>query len=144
MNKQNVFVDSDVVIASLLSSSGASYLLLHTTVAKSATFFISDFSMLELQEVVKRHQIEPKQLVSLVKKRLTIQKLQKPEMVLKKYSDYVLDLSDAHIIAGAMQTKSRFIISFNQKDYKADKLKVDFNTILTTPGNFLQYLRSQG
>lgn len=142
MNKLNVFVDSDVVISSLLSSHGASYLLLNSTEFEPAKFFISDFSILELREVVTRRQIKQKQLNSLVKKRLTIKKLHQAEDIFRRYNFYVFDPDDAHIVAGARQSKSRFLVSFNLKDYKADRLKKDLNIILTTPAHLLQYLRS--
>lgn len=74
-----VFTDSDVIISSLISSSGASHLLLES--AESTKFFVSNISTKELKKVI-RH-------------------------------------------------------------FKVDKILKDFNIIVTTPGKFLQYLRSQ-
>lgn len=142
MNTLDVFVDSDVIIASLLSSHGASYHLLNSTEFEFVKFFISDFSILELREVVKRRLIKQERLDSLVKKRLTVKKLHQAEDIFSRFSSYVFDPEDAHIVAGARQTKSKFLVSFNLKDYKADRLKKDFNIMLTTPANLLQYLRS--
>ncbi len=58
------------------------------------------------------------------------------------FAEYVLDIDDAHIVAGAKKAKVQFLISYNTKHFKADKIKNDFDIILTTPSNLLQYLRS--
>lgn len=135
-----VFVDSDVVISSLLSSTGAAYLLLNQTDALS--LFISTLSQKELEVVSERLQINRKALDLLLSKRFSKVALPNIEEVKKKYAEYVLDKNDAHIVAGAEKTQVRFLITYNTKHFKIDKIKNDFGIIIVTPGTFLQYLRS--
>lgn len=60
----------------------------------------------------------------------------------ESFKQYVLDENDAHILAGAKTAKADFLISYNVKDFKIDKIKKDLGILTLTPGNFLQYLRS--
>lgn len=135
-----VFVDSDVVISSLISVSGASYLLIQSQGIK---LFISNVSLEELQRVVNKLRISQKELDVLVRRRLKIVKLEETIVEIKdKYKEYVNDINDAHIVAGAEESHARFLVSYNIKDFKVNKIKNDFNIIVTTPGKLLQYLRS--
>ncbi|MGB9706794.1 MAG: PIN domain-containing protein [Microgenomates group bacterium] len=143
MKALSVFIDSDVVISSLISSSGAAYLLLEKK-QKNLKFFISNISQKELKIVAWRLKIKPDKLEKLVKNRFKIIKLKKPNKDLKeKYADYVLDPNDAHIIAGAVESKAKFLLTYNWRHFKREKIKNDFNLIIFTPAIFLQYLRSK-
>lgn len=135
------FVDSDVIISSLLSTKGASFFLLNQT---KSQFFISSLSVKELAVVVKRLDIEKHKLDALVGKRLkTVVLKETKQKIEKKYQPYVFDQNDAHIIAGAVASQAKFLLSYNLRHFKKEKIKEDFKIILLTPASFLQYLRSQ-
>ncbi len=136
-----VFVDSDVIISSLLSSTGAAFLLLNQT--DELQLFVSNFSLDELKIVVKRLDLGEEKLNILTQRRFSTVHLKDSIATLKKeFAGYVLDVDDAHIVAGANEASAQFLISYNTKHFKADKLKEKFNIILTTPAILLQYLRS--
>ena len=136
-----VFVDSDVIISSLISSIGAAFLLLNQT--DGLELYISNISLKELGIVVERLGLSEKELNNLIKKHFSIVQLKDSITTIKsKFTEYVLDIDDAHIVAGAQEANAQFLISYNTKHFKADKLKEKFNIILTTPANLLQYLRS--
>lgn len=136
----NIFVDSDVIISSLLSQTGAAYLLLHQ---KNLKLFISNLSRRESEIVADELNISKDKFHDLVKKRVHIVKLNETPKELKiKYKNYVLDSNDAHIVAGSIFAKANFLLSYNIRDFKVDKIKTDFRIICLTPGEFLQYLRS--
>lgn len=138
---KRIFVDSDVIISSLISSSGAASMLLNKT--KHVELYVSNFSIVELKRVTERLDINPEKLSSLIDNRLTYLEINQPyESLQKQYTDYVLDAHDAHIVAGAKHANAAFLVSYNTRHFKADKLKQDFKLILLTPGMFLQYLRS--
>lgn len=132
-----VFIDSDVVISSLLSQSGAAHLLLKTT---DTTRFISTISLKELRVVCKRLHISQIKLETLVRKGLTI--LQLEEKIHTHYEQYVTDANDAHIVAGAVKAKTTYLISYNLKHFKKDAIKDTLGILLMTPAMFLQFLRS--
>lgn len=135
-----IFTDSDIVISSLISQTGASNLLLHH---KNIVCYISSYSLAELIRVVKRLNIEEDKLKTLTYERLKMVTLKESIGKIKeKYREYTLDTNDAHIVAGAVMAKTEFLISYNIKHFKIEKIKRDFNIKVTTPANFLQYLRS--
>ena len=139
----SLFLDSDVVISSIISSKGASYQLIPTTHHKKN---ISSFSLKELYLVVERlnlRKIHLDQLVSSDSKIKVKKILLLITAIKKEYNIYVKDINDAHIVAGASLSKSRFLITYNIKHFNADKIKADLHIIIMTPGQFLQYMRSK-
>ena len=136
-----VFVDSDVVISSLISKKGAAYFLLN---AKNLEYFISDLSIKEQEIVVDRLNLDLDRFKNLIKNRFKIVDLKvKAEKVKGEFGNYVLDINDAHIVAGSEKAGVRFLITYNLKDYSVDKIKKDFDIVVTSPANLLQYLRSR-
>ncbi len=135
-----LFVDSDVVVSSLISKTGAAYLLLH---ADSVTPIISSLSQKEIEIVIERLHLERKDFEKLLKARLKkINISSTHKQIQSTFGKYVLDPYDAHIVMGAVQTKVRFLITYNLRHFKIDKMKQDHEIIVVTPGQFLQYVRS--
>ncbi|EKE15439.1 MAG: hypothetical protein ACD_12C00019G0001 [uncultured bacterium] len=129
------------MISSLISNLGASYLLINNN---NSINFISDISYEELLSVIKRLELEVSTLKILVKEKLKIVKLQsKIKKRVKDYNFFVKDINDIHIIAGAVEAKVNFLITFNLKDFEINKIKEKFNIKIMTPGTFLQFLRSK-
>jgi predicted nucleic acid-binding protein len=136
-----IFVDSDVVISSLLSSSGASYFLLNQS---QITPIISTVSLSELRIVVQRLGIPLEKLETFIKEHFEVFKLtSKIEDIKIKYEKCVTDINDAHIVAGARESGAKYLISYNLKHFKTDTIKDKYDVLLLTPALFLQYMRSQ-
>lgn len=136
-----VFVDSDVVVSSLIPPSGAAHLLLFSST--NIDPLISNISQEELLRVAKRLKIDRAKLKQLIEGKFRVVNLQRSiEQLKKKFQDYVVDPNDAHIVAGASHAKVRFLISYNIRHLKGEKIKQDFNIVVTTPAHLLQYLRS--
>jgi predicted nucleic acid-binding protein len=137
----SIFVDSDVVISSLLSSTGAAYILIHKT--EDIKLFVSNLSQKELEIVINRLDISLHELKSIIEKRFNLLNLKHTaDEARKEYKDYVSDIHDAHIVLGAKEAKVRFLITYNIKDFELERIKQDFNILVMTPGQFIQYLRS--
>lgn len=135
-----IFIDSDVVISSLLSQSGAAYLLINTS---SLQLFISSFSKRELEKVVQRLGIESEMLNKIVVNNLKIVNISVSlDEIKSSFGQYVTDVDDAHIVAGAKTAKAGFLITYNVRDYRIEKIKRDLNILILTPAALLQYLRS--
>ncbi len=135
-----IFVDSDVIISSLISSKGAAYFLLHQT---ALDFYISNISLQELEIVIERLKLDKKKLHKLIKdKRQILQLKEAQELLREQYMKFVVDPYDAHIVAAAKKGKVKFLISYNVRHFKRDIIKQELDIIVTTPGNILQYLRS--
>ncbi len=135
-----VFIDSDVVISAIISTEGASHLLLYTEEIKPV---ISSISQRELSVVIKRLNLEVGKLDDMLDKRLSIVDLKESIQDIKNnYGKYVLDQNDAHIIAGAHLADAQFLVTYNVRHFKIDKIKEDLNIVILTPGMLLQHLRS--
>ena len=131
-----IFLDSDVIISSLISQKGAAYFLVNEPT--KSTKFISSLSYKELCIVIKRLDLSRNKLDKCLSK---IEKISITKSA--KFDNYVFDLFDAHIVAGAVKSQSRFLISYNVRHFDVEKIKRDFNILVYSPGQFLQYLRSQ-
>lgn len=131
-----VFVDTDVIISSLLSSKGAAYFLLRS---KAGNWFISNFSRDEIIEVCKRLKISPIKARTLLKK---LETMAITEKFIAAFAGYVSDSNDAHIVAGAAAAKVKFLITYNAKHYKVDKIREELKIIVLLPALFLQWARS--
>lgn len=140
MAKVKIFLDSDVVISSLLSQTGASDAVINNTNLSS---FISNFSHEELKRTIGKLGVDQKELEDMLKKRVKIIKVKNnKEEILDKFESYVHDIEDAHIVAGAKEAKVKFLITFNIRDYKIERIHKDFGIKVIIPGELLQYLRS--
>lgn len=133
-----VFVDSDVVISSLISNKGAAHLLINET--KAIECFVSDASIKELEQVADRLKLDRSKLAKTIKTRFhTVNLGNQPNP-----SGYTYDLNDEHIVNGAVAAEAKFLITYNAKHFDENKLKDSFNIIVLRPGAFLQYLRLIG
>ncbi len=140
MKTLNVFVDTDVVISSLISKTGGAYLLLNNT--PGVNFWISDFSEKEIIGTINKlnlSQIDWKNIKNNFK---YIKLDQNIQHIRNKYLNFILDKNDAQIVAGTVISQARYLLTYNLKHYQIEKIK-ELNIIVLTPGQFLQYLRSQ-
>lgn len=136
-----VFIDSDVIISSQISSSGAANILLHQ---KDIIPVISSHSQSELDIVVKRMNLDLDLFGQLIQNRLKIIPLNKKIDELKlEYQPYVTDINDAHIVAGAHAAGVKYLVTYNLRHFQIEKIKNRLNILTMTPAQFLQYLRSR-
>ncbi|GAG13394.1 unnamed protein product, partial [marine sediment metagenome] len=104
---------------------------------------LSNISYKELRRVAGRLKIEEKNLKKLVKNKFNTILLKQSTTILKeKYKNYTSDPDDTHVVAGAKKAKVRFLITYNKRHFKKDKIKNDLNIITLAPAEFLQYLRT--
>lgn len=139
MSKRVVFVDSDVIISSLLSEKGAAYFLLNQQKDK---FTISNLSKKEIRKVADRLEIGQDKLESLTKGLKTIKLTKGLTKIKMDFEDYTSDPDDAHIVAGAVKAKAKFLLTYNIRHFNRQKISGKFGIIVLTPAQYLQYLRS--
>ena len=137
----DAFVDSNVVVTSLISHKGASYYLFWTT---NQNFAISTLSVKEIRAVVKRLDLDMTALENMITKRLSVTKLTALSELREKYLPYVSDPHDAHVVAGTVASKASFLLTYNVKHFNTNIIKRDFDVITLTPAQYMQYLRSMG
>lgn len=142
MKGRKIFVDSDVILSSLLSSKGAANFLLNKV---HLDFIISNISSVEIERGVKKLGLDIKDL-TILKKKLKSVRLKNDDYNLKKikrdFGGYISDEDDAHIVAGAKKSKAKVILSYNLRDFNRQKINDDLGIVVLTPAQYLQYLRS--
>ncbi|MBU2591835.1 MAG: PIN domain-containing protein [Patescibacteria group bacterium] len=141
MAKIQVFIDTDVIISSLSSRTGASFAVINNSRIKK---IISKTVRKEVVEVTARLSVEKKKTQIIFKKINTISSNLSKKEILEDYGKYVSDQEDSHVVAGADRPKSRFLLTHNIKHYKVNKINSGLGIIVLKPGNLLQYLRSLG
>src|SRR5580700_6308052 len=120
-----VFVDSDVIISSLISTSGAAFALLHDM--QSVELYVSNSSILELEKVVKRLHLNSVKLHEAINTRLASIEIDTTyEEVRSRFAEYVRDIDDAHIVAGAKEAQATFLVSYNIRHFEAERLEQNF------------------
>lgn len=134
-----VFVDSDVIISSLISKTGAAYFLMHDT---RIDRFISDVSLFELKRVAEVLHIPKKDLQKLVETACQAVKIGERKSEFKGIAAYTRDTNDAHIVLGGKSSKAKFIVTYNMRHFRVEKIREDFGIIVLPPAFLLQYLRS--
>ena len=139
MNDIAAFVDSDVVISSFLPDKGAAYLLINSEI--SVALFISSFSVKELLRVSEKLKFKISNVAKIEKQLDFIDIETSIEHISKDYEQYVLDINDVHTVFGAHKAKCKFLVTYNLRDYKIQKIKNDLGITVLTPGTFLQFLR---
>ncbi len=140
MAKIKVFLDSDVVISAVLSSKGASYEVINNPEIDK---FISKGVVEEVKDVALRLSIPESSITKIFKNFKLLQSVGKKEKIVNKYAEFVNDLEDAHIIAAADILRVRFLLTFNSKHYRVERIKNELGILVIKPGFFLQYLRSR-
>jgi len=140
MEEIKVFLDTDVIISSLLSRKGASYqLIAKQKVNKVITQTIAE----EIKEVTLRKNIDRTEAKKTLKSIKTIKINLSRAKVTEIFSRYVSDIEDSHVVAGASKSKTKFLLTYNLKHYKKIPIKNELGIIVLKPGEFLQYLRSR-
>lgn len=140
MEEIKIFLDIDVLISALLSDKGASYKLINDSKFKK---IISKTITEEINEVSRRENIRKEKVRAILTKTKKTPLFLSKEKLLKKYSKYVFDVEDSHVVAGAYISKSTFLLTHNIRHYHVIKIKNDLGIKVMRPGDFLQYLRSQ-
>jgi putative PIN family toxin of toxin-antitoxin system len=143
-NNKKVFVDSSVIISSLISNKGASYYCLVSAKNKGYKLFISEFILKELLDVVER------KFPNLLMRFFEILTLGEISIVnnpnkkdLKQLKNLVEE-KDAPILASAIKEKVNFLLTLdkgflNQKVINfASKHKLK----ILMPKDFINYLKS--
>lgn len=139
MGKIKVFLDTDVIISSLLSQKGASFEILNS---EKIDKLISKSIRSEAEIVTIRKNLNETVLAKMLKNTKTIPTNISKEKLIKSFSQYVLDIEDSHVVSGAKKSKAKFLLTHNKRHYHARRIKNELDIEVLKPGEFLQYLRS--
>ena len=134
-----ILVDTNVILASLVSSRGASFKLLERMLDGDIEFLMSLKLFSEYWGVVTRHEnlklipLAMKELESLFA--LIVQKASYQE-VYYLWRPNLKDENDNFILELAIAGHAESIVTFNKKDFLSSQMK--FDLLIESPGEFLK------
>ena len=139
MAKNRIFLDSDVIVSSLLSTTGASFWLVNQSKDR---IYISQAVLTEVKSTLSKLNLPTSKIETLKSINIVVLGLSKPR-VAEEYIPYVTDPHDSHVVAGAHKTKSGYLLTHNQKHFRSQLIKQELGINVLKPGKYLQFIRSK-
>jgi putative PIN family toxin of toxin-antitoxin system len=134
MKKQNIVIDTNVLLSALYSNKGASYKLLSIIDSDKFVVNISTTLIYEYEEILKqKSKLEFKYIDSILN---YICKIGKKNKIFYLWRPKLKDVDDDFLLELAVKSNS-IIVTLNGKDFKPAK---QFNLKVMTPKEFLQYI----
>jgi putative PIN family toxin of toxin-antitoxin system len=134
MKKQNIVIDTNVLLSALYSNKGASYKLLSIIDSNKFVVNISTTLIYEYEEILKQKlKLEFKYIDSILN---YICKIGKKNKIFYLWRPKLKDVDDDFLLELAVKSGS-IIVTLNGKDFKPAK---QFNLKVMTPKEFLQYI----
>jgi putative PIN family toxin of toxin-antitoxin system len=134
MKKQNIVIDTNVLLSALYSNKGASYKLLSIIDSDKFVVNISTTLIYEYEEILKKKsKLEFKYIDSILN---YICKIGKKNKIFYLWRPKLKDVDDDFLLELAVKSDS-IIVTLNKKDFKPAK---QFNLNVMTPKEFLQYI----
>ena len=134
MKKQNIVIDTNVLLSALYSNKGASYKLLSIIDSDKFVVNISTTLIYEYEEILKKKsKLEFKYIDSILNYICNIGKKNK---IFYLWKPKLKDVDDDFLLELAVKSDS-IIVTLNKKDFKPAK---QFNLKVMTPKEFLQYI----
>jgi len=140
-----ITLDTNVILATLLSQAGASHLILNLIIEEKLNIALSTPVVLEYEDVLKRKEILEKLNISSDQVEDVIDLL---VLLADKYSIYfrlrpnLLDENDNLFVECAFTSNSHYLITSNIKDFKRGELK-SYPFKVITPGDFYYLWRCE-
>ena len=133
MKKQNIVIDTNVLLSALYSNKGASYKLVSIIDSDKFVVNISTTLIYEYEEILKqKSKFEFKYIDSILN---YICKIGKKNKIFYLWRPKLKDVDDDFLLELAVKSDS-IIVTLNKKDFKPAK---QFNLKVMTPKEFLQY-----
>jgi len=138
-NSPRVFLDASIIVAASISPTGGSFRifkeasLARFTVATNAYVFDEAVQALQRKYPAALDNLE--RIVSWCGIDILPDP---PEKFVAKYI-YIIDADDAPVLAGAIKSKARFLITLDRRNFMTATLhKADLPIIISTPKDFFQ------
>jgi len=140
-----ITVDTNVILAALMSQNGASYRILNLIIEENLKIALSTSVILEYDDVLKRQEILEKMNLSVDQIEDVLDLL---VLLADKYSIYyrlrpnLLDENDNLFVECAFTSNSHYLITSNIKDFRRSELK-SYPFQVITPKDFYQFWRNE-
>ena len=139
-----VFIDSSVIIAALLSPTGASTVILLFCEMQMITGYISQDVAREIKIVLERKFPEKKKQFEKLLWETNLKLIHaKNKKLFFKAKKWIKDPHDVHILVAAKEAKVDYLITLDIRDFIKDTAVSEKSGLkICTPGDFLHILRT--
>lgn len=133
-----VFFNASVIIAGLRSPKGGSAKLLDFAKRRKIVAIVSNIIVNEVLKHQTKISLNYQQIIDYLEQRVHI--VSEPsEKLINKYTSYVLDKGDVHVLASAKEMKVSYLVTLDKKHLLSIKNKImDFQIL--TPGELIALL----
>jgi len=134
----NVFLDSSVIIAAVLSPSGGSFRLFQEAKLNRIKIYISQFIFTEVITILQRkYPAKPSSFYELIRETpINFVKDPSPELITTLTN--FINPDDAPILAAAIKAKPDFLITWDKKHFLKKEVVSNVSFTICTPKEFLQ------
>lgn len=138
-----VFVDTNVFIAGLLSSGGASAAVLDLGEAEEIQIVVGRQVLVEADRIFTEKFPDLLELFRLFLKSLSPLLLSDPDTGQVKKAAGMIDFDDAAILACAVQEPLDFLVTLDKKHFMTPKVRAFLSCPVMTPAEFLKKFRDE-
>ena len=145
MPKINLFLDSSVLMAGIISSADASRVLLLLAESNQISLTISEQVLAETEHAIARKVLKalPSLRQAILASRARIVRDPSPEEV-KMHLDLISHPADLPILLAATKEKTDYLVTLNRKHFLDDPEVVNKSGLrIGTPGDALSWVRSK-
>ena len=136
-----VFLDASVILAGLASPHGGSSLLFKAAKKKKITLITTPLVINEVNRHLIKLKVKPSLLKTLLDRRIVNLVADPPETLIKRCRRLTADPDDAHVLAGAVITSARFLLSLDKKHLVTSRTNKYLRPMrVLTPKQFWQRL----
>ncbi|MBF0479912.1 MAG: putative toxin-antitoxin system toxin component, PIN family [Candidatus Omnitrophica bacterium] len=141
-NQWRVFLDTNIIISGLASSTGASAAILDLGEAEEIRILISQHVLIEADRVFSKkfpHLIDQFRMFI---KNLAPILIDDPKPSAVREASKIIDIDDAPILAAVKSQKVDYLVTLNTKHFKTNQVRNYLSTPIVTPGEFLTAFRT--
>lgn len=141
MKSLTVFLDASVILAGLASPNGGSGKLFAAAIKKKLTLITTPLIINEVKRHLGKLKLKEKQLTDCLNQNLISLKSNPKTELIQHFNKFTQDPNDAHVLAGAISTNCRILLTLDKKHLLTTKAKKALKPIqILSPKEFWQQL----
>lgn len=115
MHLSTVFLDASVILSGLASPVGGSGLLLLAAKKRKLSLLTTPLVLNEVNRHLPKLKLKSQQLADCLDQKLITLRNNPPEALIQRCAKLTTDPDDAHVLAGAINCRCRFLLSLDKK-----------------------------
>ena len=141
--RKKVFLDASVFVAAAGSASGGSSLILEVCKGLGFSAVTTRKILLEAQRNIRK-KMSSEALLRFYKEigNLSLEVIKPPAKEKLSQYDNIITLKDRHVLAGALESRTAFLITLDRKHFQTEAIKqANLPITIMTPKEFLELVK---